>query len=128
MSDLHTETADQLFDAILALKDREECYRFFEDLCTITELQSMSQRFHVAQLLRRGLVYNEVGRLSGASSATISRVNRALTYGPGGYGTVLSRMETKEAEGRAPRRATWRNGPTTPSGNCLPAGGTNAIR
>ena len=84
MSDLHSETADRLFDAILALKDREECYRFFEDLCTITELQAMSQRFHVAQLLRQGLVYNEVGRLSGASSATISRVNRCLQHGAGG--------------------------------------------
>ena len=60
MSDLHSEAADKLFDAILALKDREECYRFFEDLCTITEMQAMSQRFHVARLLRQGLVYNEV--------------------------------------------------------------------
>ena len=78
MSDLHSEAADKLFDAILALKDREECYRFFEDLCTITEMQAMSQRFHVARLLRQGLVYNEVGRLSGASSATISRVRRNI--------------------------------------------------
>ena len=89
MSDLHSEAADKLFDAILALKDREECYRFFEDLCTITEMQAMSQRFHVARLLRQGLVYNEVGRLSGASSATISRVNRSLQYGKGGYGIVV---------------------------------------
>ena len=93
MSDLHTETADQLFDAILALRDREECYRFFEDLCTITELQAMSQRFHVARLLRQGLVYNEVGQLSGASSATISRVNRYLQHGAGGYPLILERLE-----------------------------------
>ena len=58
MSDLHSETTDRLFDAVLLLKDREECYAFFEDLCTITELQAMSQRFHVARLLRQGLVYN----------------------------------------------------------------------
>ena len=98
MSDLHTETADQLFDAILALRDREECYRFFEDLCTITELQAMSQRFHVARLLRQGLVYNEVGQLSGASSATISRVNRCLQHGAGGYPLILERLDQQQAE------------------------------
>ena len=98
MSDLHTETADQLFDAILALRDREECYRFFEDLCTITELQAMSQRFHVARLLRHGLVYNEVGQLSGASSATISRVNRCLQHGAGGYPLILERLDQQQAE------------------------------
>ena len=96
MTDLHSETADHLFDAILSLKDREECYRFFEDLCTITELQAMSQRFHVAQLLRQGLVYNEVGRLSGASSATISRVNRGLQHGAGCYPLILERLEEAE--------------------------------
>jgi len=96
MSDLHSEAADKLFDAILALKDREECYRFFEDLCTITEMQAMSQRFHVARLLRQGLVYNEVGRLSGASSATISRVNRCLQHGAGGYPLILERLEEEE--------------------------------
>ena len=93
MSDLHSETTDRLFDAILLLKDREECYAFFEDLCTVGELQAMSQRFHVARLLRSGLVYSEVGRLSGASSATISRVNRCLQYGSGGYRLLLERVE-----------------------------------
>ncbi len=92
MSDLHSEAADKLFDAILALQSREECYQFFEDLCTITELQAMSKRFHVARLLRQGLVYNEVGRLSGASSATISRVNRCLQHGAGGYPLLLDRL------------------------------------
>ena len=92
MSDLHSETTDRLFDAILLLKDREECYAFFEDLCTITELQAMSQRFHVARLLQQGLVYNEVGRQSGASSATISRVNRCLQHGAGGYPMILERI------------------------------------
>lgn len=93
MSGIHSDSADALFSAILSLKDREECYAFFEDLCTIGELQAMSQRFHVARLLREGLVYSEVGRLSGASSATISRVNRCLNYGSGGYRTILERTD-----------------------------------
>ena len=96
MYDLHSETTDRLFDAILLLKDREECYAFFEDLCTITELQAMSQRFHVARLLQQGLVYNEVGRQSGASSATISRVNRCLQHGAGGYPMILERIAETE--------------------------------
>lgn len=96
MSDLHSEAADRLFDAILSLEDREACYAFFEDLCTITELQAMSQRFHVAQLLNEGLVYSEVGRISGASSATISRVNRCLQHGAGGYRAVLAQAKTEE--------------------------------
>ncbi len=98
MSDLHSDAADKLFDAVLALQSREECYQFFEDLCTITELQAMSQRFHVARLLRQGLVYNEVGRLSGASSATISRVNRCLQHGAGGYPLLLDRLEASKGE------------------------------
>jgi len=93
MSDLHSEAADALFKAILSLKDEAECYAFFEDLCTVGELQAMSQRYHVARLLRSGLVYSEVGRISGASSATISRVNRCLQYGTGGYRTLLERVE-----------------------------------
>ena len=96
MSDLHSETTDRLFDAILSLRDREACYAFFEDLCTITELQAMSQRFHVAELLDEGLVYSEVGKASGASSATISRVNRCLQHGAGGYRAVLDGMKDGE--------------------------------
>jgi TrpR-related protein YerC/YecD len=91
MSDLRNETTDALFKAILSLKDEAECYAFFEDLCTVGELQAMSQRYHVARLLHSGLVYSEVGRISGASSATISRVNRCLQYGSGGYRTLLER-------------------------------------
>ncbi len=91
MSDLRNASTDALFKAILSLKDEEECYAFFEDLCTVGELQAMSQRYHVARLLNDGLVYSEVGRLSGASSATISRVNRCLQYGSGGYRTLLDR-------------------------------------
>ena len=91
MADLHSDTADALFEAILSLRSKEECYAFFEDLCTVGELQAMFQRYHVARLLRAGLVYSEVGRLSGASSATISRVNRCLQYGSGGYRMLLDR-------------------------------------
>ena len=89
---------DMLMNAIIRLHDLEDAYRFFEDLCTITELQAMSQRFHVAQLLWQGLVYNEVGRLSGASSATISRVNRCLQHGAGGYPQILERLAEKQKE------------------------------
>ena len=95
----HHEAADALFDAILSLRDREECYAFFEDLCTIGELQAMFQRYHVARLLRSGLVYSDVGRESGASSATICRVNRCLQYGTGGYRLALERRETEENAG-----------------------------
>ena len=98
MSDLHSQTADSLFDAILSLKDREECYAFFEDLCTITELQAMCQRYHVAGLLKQGLVYSEVGKESGASTATISRVNRCLQHGAGGYQTILARLSADNEE------------------------------
>ena len=96
MSDLRNETTDALFKAILSLKDEAEWYAFFEDLCTVGELQAMSQRFHVARLLNSGLVYSEVGRLSGASSATISRVNRCLQYGSGGYRILLNREDGEE--------------------------------
>ena len=96
MSDLRNETTDALFKAILSLKDEAECYAFFEDLCTVGELQAMSQRYHVARLLHSGLVYSEVGRISGASSATISRVNRCLQYGSGGYRILLNREDGEE--------------------------------
>ena len=82
-----------LFEAVLALKDQEECRAFFQDLCTVAELKAMSQRLEVAQLLDEGLIYNEILRRTGASSATISRVNRALQYGADGYKTVLPRLK-----------------------------------
>ena len=93
---MQNETTDQsalLFQAILALKDPEECRAFFQDLCTVAELKAMSQRLEVAQLLDEGLIYNEILRRTGASSATISRVNRALQYGADGYKTVLPRLK-----------------------------------
>jgi len=81
-----------LFEAILSLKTQEECRAFFQDLCTVAELKAMAQRLEVAQLLDQGLIYNDILQRTGASSATISRVNRALQYGADGYKTVLPRL------------------------------------
>jgi len=83
---------DALFQAVLTLGSEEDCYRFFEDLCTIGELQAMSQRFAVARLLRRGETYSVIAEKTGASSATISRVNRCLVYGAAGYRDALTRL------------------------------------
>ena len=93
---LHDENVDFLFDAILALENREECYRFFEDLCTVPELKAMSQRIAVAKMLSKRQVYSEIVAQTGASTATISRVNKCLKYGADGYRTALDRL--KEAE------------------------------
>ena len=96
------EKNDRLYRAILTLKTEEECYNFFQDLCTISELRSMEQRYEVATLLNEGLIYNDILERTGASSATISRVNRSLIYGTGGYEAALERMaqedEKKEHE------------------------------
>ena len=89
---IHTEAVDQLFDAILSLKNKEECYTFFEDVCTINELLSLSQRFEVAKMLRQKKTYLEISERTGASTATISRVNRSLTYGNDGYEMVFERL------------------------------------
>ena len=83
------EKSDRLYKAILTLETEEECYNFFQDLCTIPELRSMEQRYEVATLLNNGLIYNDILERTGASSATISRVNRSLIYGAGGYESVL---------------------------------------
>ena len=77
------EKSDQLYKAILQLKDEQECYEFFQDLCTVSELRAMEQRFEVASLLYDGMIYNDILERTGASSATISRVNRSLSYGTG---------------------------------------------
>lgn len=89
---LKTESVDSLFDAILTLKTQEDCYKFFEDLCTVNELLSLSQRFDVAKMLREKKTYLEIAEKTGASTATISRVNRALNYGSDGYQTVFERL------------------------------------
>lgn len=97
---LHTEAVDYLFDAILSLKDRDECYTFFEDVCTINEILSLSQRFEVAAMLRSGKTYLEIAEKTGASTATISRVNRSLNYGNDGYDMVFKRLNAVESESK----------------------------
>lgn len=87
------EKNGDLYKAILLLQNEEECYDFFQDLCTVSELRAMEQRFEVASLLSDGMIYNDILERTGASSATISRVNRSLSYGTGGYEKVFARMK-----------------------------------
>jgi len=91
------EKSDGLYQAILMLKTEEEVFHFFQDLCTISELRAMEQRFDVAVLLNKGMIYNDILERTGASSATISRVNRSLAFGHGGYQVFFQRQEEKEA-------------------------------
>lgn len=84
--------SDELYKAILKLETVEECKHFFDDLCTVTELQALEQRYQVATYLSKGMIYNEILEKTGASSATISRVNRSLQYGKGGYAVVFQRL------------------------------------
>lgn len=93
---LRTEAVENLFEAILNLKDSEECYAFFEDVCTVNELLSLSQRYEVARMLRNHKTYLEIAEKTGASTATISRVNRSLNYGNDGYDMIFSRLEEKK--------------------------------
>lgn len=93
---IKTLAVDNLFHAILCLKTPEECYTFFEDVCTINELLSLSQRFEVAKMLREHKTYLEIAEKTGASTATISRVNRSLNYGNDGYDMVLERIGISE--------------------------------
>lgn len=86
-----------MYEAILTLKTVDECKRFFDDLCTVTELQAMEQRYQVAVYLSQGMIYNDILELTGASSATISRVNRSLQYGSDGYSVAFERLK---AEGK----------------------------
>ena len=90
------ENIDNLYRAVLQLKSVEECRDFFEDLCTVSELQSMSQRFEVALMLDQNAIYNDISSKTGASTATISRVNRALNYGSDGYKLVIERLKDNE--------------------------------
>ena len=85
-----------LYRAILALETEEECYAFFQDLCTIAELRSMEQRYEVATLLSEGLVYSDILERTGASSATIRRVNRSLSYGTGAYEKIFARYKKRD--------------------------------
>lgn len=88
--------SEEMYKALLTLETVEECKNFLSDLCTVTELQAMEQRFHVAVLLDRGHIYNEILEQTGASSATISRVNRSLQYGADGYAVVFDRMPKED--------------------------------
>lgn len=89
-----------MFEAVLTLKDADECYSFFEDVCTVNELLSLSQRYEVAKMLREGKTYLEIAERTGASTATISRVNRSLNYGNDGYDMVFSRLSKSGEDGR----------------------------
>ena len=93
---LHTEAVDSLFDAILCLETREEAYDFFEDVCTINEILSLSQRYEVAGMLRNKQTYLDISEKTGASTATISRVNRSLNYGNNGYDIGWNRLAEKK--------------------------------
>lgn len=95
---LKDELTDQLFKAILLLKDSEECYQFFEDICTISEMKALAQRLEVARMLRDGHTYDDIVERTGASTATISRVKRCLNYGADGYKSILERLDEMEKE------------------------------
>ncbi len=89
----HTNDMDYFFKGVLSLKNIDDCYKFFEDICTIKEMQDLAQRMDVARLLAEGKVYSEIAKITGASSATISRVNKCLMYGTGGYKEILGRLK-----------------------------------
>ncbi len=95
-SKLKREDIDELFDGILTLKDREDCYRFFEDICTINEIHAITQRFQVAKLLTQKKTYSEIEKETKASTATISRINKCIVYGADGYKRVLERLAEKK--------------------------------
>ena len=95
MSKLHTKEVEELFDAILSLKTKDECYKFFGDACTIKEVLEIAQRLKAAKMLKAHRSYREVCQETGMSTATISRVSKALERGAGGYELVISRMEKK---------------------------------
>ena len=92
-SKLKNSELDLFFEAILQLENIDECYNFFEDVATINEIKSLAQRIHVAKLLKEKKVYTEIAEKTGASTATISRVNKSLNYGAGGYELILARLE-----------------------------------
>jgi len=95
---LREELTDSLFRAVLHLNDIEECYKFFEDICTISEIKAMAQRLEVARMLDLGRTYVEISLKTGASTATISRVNRCLNYGADGYRMILDRFKEEDAD------------------------------
>ncbi len=97
MEKLHTEEVDCLFEAILSLKSIDECYKFFEDICTVKEILDISQRLKAAKMLKNGANYMDISKETGMSTATISRVSKCLEYGGGGYAMIIDRVsESKE--------------------------------
>ena len=94
----HNAMTDALFDAILALENREECYRFFEDLCTVKEISDMAQRLEAAKLLLDGKTYEQIVRSAEISTATISRINRCIQNGTGGYQAIIERVRSRQEE------------------------------
>lgn len=95
-SKFKSQVMDEFFEAVLLLKDLDDCYRFFEDVCTINELRSMTQRMQVAKLLAEKKTYSEIEELTKASTATISRINKCLVYGAGGYELVIDRLKEEK--------------------------------
>ncbi len=98
MKNINRDNLDNLFKAVLELRTVDECYSFFEDLCTISELKSMSQRMEVALMLADKRIYTDIAKETGASTATISRVNRCINYGKDGYNLVIDRMKESKAD------------------------------
>jgi len=99
-SRMKSEMVDHLYQAVLSLKDQEDCYRFFDDLCTVGEIQVMAQRWMVARMLQEGETFNAINEKTGVSSATITRVRKCLVYGADGYARIISRL----AEGEQPKK------------------------
>lgn len=95
---IRTKEVNHLFEAILSLENKEECFAFFEDVCTVNELLSLSQRYEVARMLRNERTYHDIAEATGASTATISRVNRSLNYGNDGYDMVFARTPNQDSE------------------------------
>lgn len=98
MDKKHSKETDRFFEAILSLKNADECYRFFADVCTVKELRDMSQRLHVAEMLDGGSNYAEITQETGSSTTTISRVSRCLSYGTDGYRLVIDRMNKEDGD------------------------------
>ena len=95
---IRTEAVDSLFEAVLSLKNKEECYIFFEDICTVSELKAMAQRLEVARMLDEGCIYETIVEKTGASTATISRVKRCLVYGADGYNSVMGVLKEEKKQ------------------------------
>lgn len=97
---IHDELTDQLVKAVLSLKTEDQCYRFFEDICTVSELKALAQRLEVARMLDAGYIYEDIVAKTGASTATISRVKRCLVYGADGYNSVMSLIKEGKQDGK----------------------------